>query len=280
MGKRSWRVRALLTLVILLGLAGQAAAQAMLSGPQFRERIVAQVKREQPQARVELVGDLDVRVTVPGEEPMIQSFARPYGIYRNEPERLGEIVRTMGASFQPVAVTPAALLVLVRSSASNPPPGPGGPADRGLVRPIAGDLVALVAVDAPDAYKFLRASILRGKLKLDDAAIWARALANTRAAIAIEPRTVRAGQPVEVSTGKGLASSLLADDAFWAAKTVAASGPVVVAAVGRDELYLSPLSDGRAVAALRQGLADVANDPDTLSPRLLVRRNGRWEILP
>lgn len=280
MGKGAWVLRALLALAIGLASAGGAAAQAGLSKQAFRERIVAQVKREQPAAKVELVGDLDVRVTVPGDEPMIQSFVRPYGIYQAEPQRLAEIVGAMSASFRPVAVTPEALLVLVRSSASNPPPGPGGSADRGLTRPIAGDLIALVAVDAPDTYKFLRGSILRSKLKLDDAAIWARAQANTRTAAAIAPRTVRPGPPVEISTGKGLAASLLADEAFWTSKPVAASGPVVVAAVGRDELYLSPLSDARAVAALKQGLADVANEPETLSARLLVRRNGRWEILP
>jgi len=280
MGKASWLARAVLALVILFGSAGVVAAQAGLGKQAFRERIVAQVMRQQPSARVDLVGDLDVRVTVPGEEPMIQSFVRPYAIYQQEPARLGELVRTMAASFQPVGVTPDALLVLVRTGASNPPPGPGGPADRGLVRPIAGGLVAIVAVDAPDTYKFLRGSILRSKLKMDDAAIWARAQANTSAAIGIAPRTVPAGQPVEISTGKGLSSSLLADDAFWNAKAVAASGPVVVAAVGRDQLYLTPLSNTPGVQALKQGLADAGNDPEILSSRLLVRRNGRWEILP
>jgi hypothetical protein len=33
------------------------------------------------------------------------------------------------------------------------------------------------------------------------------------------------------------------------------------------------------VEALRKMMAKVADDPNTLSPDLLVRRNGHWEVL-
>lgn len=189
------------------------------------------------------------------------------------------MVATYGRSFIPAPITPESLRVLVRTDRANPPPGPGGPADRGLVRPIAGGLVAIVAVDGPDAYEFLRASILRSRLELDDAAIWSRALANTSAAIPFKPQKLVPGQPARLAHD-GISSSLLADDAFWNAPAMTAQGPIVMAAPNRDEVFLILASDQRMIAAIRQELARVADDPDTLFARLLVRRNGRWEVLP
>jgi hypothetical protein len=204
---------------------------------------------------------------------------RAYSLYREEPRRLEELVGVYSRSFLPAPVTPQALRVLVRTEAANPPPGPGGAADRGLVRPIAGGLVAIVAVDGPDAYEFLRASVLRSRLKLDDAAIWARAQANTRAVIPFKPQKLVPGQPARLA-GEGLASSVIADDAFWNAPAMTAQGPLVVAAPGRDEIFILLASDRRMVEAVRGELAKVADDPDTLFGKLLIRRGGRWEVLP
>lgn len=78
----------------------------------------------------------------------------------------------------------------------------------------------------------------------------------------------------------GLASSLVVDEAFWSSSVMIEQGPLVVALAQRDEIYIVPLSDGGMVRRLRQALADAADDPNTLSPKLLVRRDGRWELLP
>jgi hypothetical protein len=202
---------------------------------------------------------------------------RGYGLYRQEPERLDEFVQSYARSFLPVPLRADALRVLVRTDASNPAAeGPSG--DRGLTRPIAGGLIAIVAVDGPDAFEFPRGSRLRSGLKLDDAAIWSRALANTRALASFEPRPLKPGQPAGLETGRGLASSVLVDEAFWTSPVMVAQGPVVVALAGRDEIYLARISDTGLVDALRGELA--RNAGTVLFPKLLVRRNGRWEVLP
>jgi hypothetical protein len=277
MGKTSGVLALWLAALVLLGSAGPAAAQKLISLVEFRDRVAAEVRRQQPQASVVLLGQTGLRVVIPGDEPKDQSMERAYSLYRDDPGRLSELVASYGRSFIPAPITPQSLRVLVRTDRANPPPGPAG--DRGLVRPIAGGLLAIVAVDGPDNYEFLRASILRSRLKLDDAAIWNRALANTRAAIPFKPQKLVPGQPARLAHD-GLSSSLLADDAFWNAPAMTAQGPIVVAAPGRDEIFLMLASDQRMVAAVRQELARVADDPDTLFPRLLVRRNGRWEVLP
>jgi hypothetical protein len=269
----------ILALAILLASAGTAAAQPLLDLVGFRDRVAAEVRRQQPDAVIVLLGRVGLRVAVPPGEPKDQSLERAYALYRQEPGRLDELVGVYSRSFLPTPITPQSLRVLVRTEAANPPAGPGGAADRGLVRPIAGGLVAIVAVDGPDAFEFLRASILRSRLKLDDAAIWARAQANTRAVIPFKPQKLVPGQPARLA-GEGLASSVIADDAFWNAPAMTAQGPLVVAAPGRDEIFILLASDRRMVEAVRGELAKVADDPDTLFGKLLVRRGGRWEVLP
>lgn len=269
----------ILALAILIASAGIAAAQPLIDLVTFRDRVAAEIRRQQPDATIVLLGRVGLRVGVPPEEPKDQSLERAYSLYRQEPHRLDELVGIYSRSFLPAPVTPQALRVLVRTDAANPEPGPGGPADRGLVRPIAGGLIAIVAVDGPDAYEFLRASVLRSRLKLDDAAIWTRAQANTRAIIPFKPQRLVPGQPARLA-GEGLSSSLIADDAFWNAPAMTAQGPLVVAAPGRDEIFILLASDRRMVEAVRGELAKVAGDADTLFGKLLIRRGGRWEVLP
>lgn len=272
-------IRSLILALLVFTWAGAAAAQSRLDLLAFRDAVAAEIRRQQPGARIVLAGRVGLEVTAPGEdEPRIQSLERAHALYLQDPSRLNELVGIFSRSFLPAPITPQSLRVLVRREGANPPAGPQGTADRGLVRPIAGGLIAIVAVDGPDAYEFLRASVLRRRLGLEDAAIWTRALANTRALIAFKPRTLTPGQLARLES-QGLSSSLLADDAFWDAPAMTAQGPLVVAAPGRDEIFILLLRDTALVAQVRQALADVANDADTLFAGLLVRRNGRWEVL-
>lgn len=277
MGKRRLVRGVLLAMALWLGSVAAAWAQAPIDLTAFRDRVAAEIRKQQPQASIVLLGRVGLRVTLPGEEPKDQSLERAYALYRDDPGRLDELVGVYSRSFLPTPITPQSLRVLVRTDRANPPPGPAG--DRGLVRPIAGGLLAIVAVDGPDSFEFLRTSVLRSRLKMDDAAIWSRAMANTRAAVPFQPQKLVPGQPARLAH-EGLSSSLLADDAFWNAPAMTAQGPIVVAAPGRDEIFLMLARDQQMVAAVRQELARVADDPDTLFPRLLIRRNGRWEVLP
>ena len=277
MGKGRIARRMLIGSTLWLGFTGRAMAQPLIDLPAFRDRVAAEVRRQQPEAKLILLGRVGLRVVLPGQPPKDQSLERAYELYRAEPQRLDELVQSYARSFQPIAITPASLRVLVRTDAANPPPeGPDG--NRGLTRPIAGGLIAIVALDGPDAFEFPRAARLREGLKMDDAAIWSRALANTRAEIPFAPRRLKTGEPVGIESGKGLASSLLLDDAFWNAPTMTSQGPIAVALAGRDEIYLALASDGQVVTALRGELA--RNADSVLFPKLLVRRNSRWEVLP
>jgi hypothetical protein len=149
-----------------------------------------------------------------------------------------------------------------------------------LTRSIAGDLVAMVVVDQPTTYQFIPASTLRAELKLDDAGIWSRALANTRRKLPAVPGGDDKGEVTTLSTGQGLAASLLAEPDYWDTPALQEGGPPVVAPVAKDIVFLSHLGDTRVVAAMHKAAAASVDDPHGLTTEVFVRRDGAWEVLP
>lgn len=214
-----------------------------------------------------------------------------YDHYRADPSQLrtvlsGYVSATL-ESATPPTYTAAQLLVLVRPvsyaqahaamEANSPEAAKHGPL---LTRPIAGELVAMVVVDEPTTYQFIPASTLRAQLKLDDDALLARALANTRRKLPAVPADDDADAVVTLSTGVGLAASLLAEPDYWDTAALQTHGPPVVAPVAKDIVFLTHLGDRKVVRAMRKAAAASVDDPDGLTTQLFVRRSGVWEVLP
>jgi hypothetical protein len=275
MGKRSFWVR----LANMLGvatapLAFSPANAEVLSLRAFEARFVAEAERAYPGIRIERLGDGKLRVQRPDGEGGEVSLVRVHALYQGTPEELPTIIGNLVSNIAPRP--PASsddLLVLVR-------PSTYAEGDRGprLARPLVGDLSILVAVDRPTAYSIAPASDLVAELKLDEEAIWGRALANTRARLSVQPGRFEGGQPGEISGLDGLASSLLALDEFWDTPQMTSKGPVVVAVFARDYLFFAPESDAPAVQRLRHAMEQSADDPNALTSSLIVRRDGRWHL--
>jgi hypothetical protein len=274
---RALALAAITAAAALLISAGWAHAAPAADLQEFRVLVAQQIRAKYPGARIVLIERDGLSVTLPGEEPKDQSLARAYAFYRDDPAMLDDVVRDVVKSFAPIPITSESLVVLVRSTDALP----GRMLPEGaLTRPLVGKLIAIVALDGPDAYDFVKADRLRRALRLDDEAIWSRAMANTRRQASFEPSEFQPGQVAELSTGRGLASSLIADDAFWDAAAMRAAGPIVVAPLARDDILLTALSNKADVDRLRRLMDSVAGDVNNLGEGLIVRRNGRWEILP
>lgn len=125
----------------------------------------------------------------------------------------------------------------------------------------------------------LPAADMRAALKVDDDTIWTRAIANTRSHLNVKPTPLTSGRPLEITTGEGLAASLLMLDDFWDSPVFKSNGPLVVAVFARDDIFVASLSDESAVRSLRKLTAGAEHDPNGLTSELLVRRNGRWDVL-
>jgi hypothetical protein len=239
----------------------------------FRERVIEEVLRRQPELQVERVGDADFRVHDGGDG----TVSRAYRQYREHPNELDVVAGQMADLIlrEPTPATPDNLLIVVRPDSFRT--GQDGKGDCGPARPIAAGLSAIVAVDTPTNFQFTPVNELRNELGLDDEAIWDRALANLRERLkgATPPRQ-RHGYLTGVTTDMGLASSLLVLDEYWTHPTLAALGDLVVAPLERDELVLAPLRDPLMVTALRNMVAQ-RDTSQFLCDRLLLRRNGAWE---
>ncbi|HTX48847.1 MAG TPA: hypothetical protein VME40_05585 [Caulobacteraceae bacterium] len=261
---------------------GCAAAATPMSMASFRDAYIAELRREAPSVSVKIVADDAVEVTDGKRLADTAYLDNAYAFYRQDPSQLrailkryvGQILATGDLS----QYTAAQLRVLVRPVSYLPSDIP--PGKRPLYRPLAGNLVALVAVDQPTAFAFPPADLLRTTLKLDDESLWARALQNTGRKLPRVPPDAGKSAVAAFTTGDGLASSMLAEPDLWDAPEVEAGGPPVVAPVEKDLVFMTRLGDPAGVAALRGAAAKVAGDPDGLTNQLFVRRNGAWEVLP
>lgn len=257
-------------------LFGWLKPKPRLSLGDFRARVAERIIRDWPSARVEVSGEDGLAVWREGDvEPGELSVERAYARYLETPRQLEDAVGWItGSLFYDREMTAEALVVLVRPGNFDPDEGEGG-----LARPIAGPLVGLPAIDTPDCFQFSKAAHLREDLGLSDAEIWERALANTWALVPPRAPDLEPGEIVQILNELRLAPSLLLHDAMWDDLAVAAKGELMVAPVERNELLVA-YRDPEREAALRKMIALRAHDSEWLCDLILVRRDGRWEVLP
>jgi hypothetical protein len=242
---------------------------------EFRARVVAEIRREHPDVKIELISPAVVGATLPGKQPSQAFFGDAYDRYRNNPQKLEELVHDAAGLIGngPEHATARSLVILLCTS--NAIEGFGR--EERLVRPIAGDLFAVVAYDTPAKWVFAPAEELRSQLGMNNETIWKVALANTRVRADVAPQPLKPNEPVDVVTGHEVASSLIADDELWQMPELTGQGPLVVAVLQQDEIYIVPLSAKDIVAEVRQRVKD---DPHPIFSRtLLLRRNRRWEVM-
>jgi hypothetical protein len=278
--------------VVFAALALSAACAKggpIMSMRAFRNAYVAEIRKERPSDTVAVVSADELRVQSPSGGDSEAFIDNAYAFYRQNPDQLQAIleqyVGTLAAAASPVPYTAEKLLVLVRSTnylaALYAAQARSGQADSGppYTRPIAPGLTAFVAEDQPTTYFFPPAEVLRSALKMDDAAIWSRALANTRRKLPGSPPAKANGALVALTTGEGLAASLMAVPDYWDAAAMQVGGPPVVAPVGKDMVLVTHLSHPSGIAALRTLARKSVDDPDGLIDQLYVRRAGAWEPL-
>jgi hypothetical protein len=188
----------------------------------------------------------------------------------------GSVAASIAAT-EPREIAAGTLLVLVRPTDYVQKqlfrPGDTGAPLPILSRPIAGDLVEIVAADQLLAYRFPPGPELRAALRTDDAGVWALTLANLRDTLADPDLTSR--QVVTLHTG-GLASSYLAEPELWDSPPMQVGGAPVVAPIGRDLVLVTHERDAKGIADMRKQAREMQRDPEALSDRLFVRRYGAW----
>jgi len=265
-------------LLTLWGLAAPAAPPMRMTA--YRDAYVAAVRKAHPDDTVTVKADNAVDVTNAKGDTTTSYLDHGYQLYQHDQDQLAEIlageVATLDAAGDDT-FTAEQLIVVVRPAGFLPPGMKGRKA--ALHRDLADGLIVLVAADRPQSWAYPTGAKLRRALKLDNDAIWDRALANTRRELPAAPVQDKRRSIAALTTGKGVASSLLAEPDVWDTPAMQVGGAPVVAPVSKDMVLLVHADDTKGVAMLRQMAAKDAGDPDALTQQLYVRRNGAWEVL-
>lgn len=263
MGKRSW-----------LDWLGRRDRQLDLQA--FRERVAAVILARYPGAVIRRTGHETLEVDLGiGSGEVLLGLDRFHRVYREAPEELDQLIHQLAsaAKGETPPVTAESLVVLVRPSTYLT--GSGAVGDAQLSRSIAGDLHAVVAVDAVDAIAFPSGAELRDALGWDDASIWARAASNTRGRLPNldlpEPKTVS----LLICEGAEATGALI-DDEAWDALAAKAPDGLLVLPAEKNVLCVIGTSSAEVMPALREVLAISEGAPDYLSSIPLVRRDGKW----
>jgi len=269
----------------LVALAACSGGGKVLSRQEFRDAYAEAIKHAAPGVTVTPVAGDALEVRRGDKDPARARIDNAYAAYRANPRDLDEILghyAKLVADAVDNEPTYAAedLVVLVRPTTyAKGDPALGaveGPDGEPLTRPLAGDVLLIVAADRPDSFVLPAAGDLRERLKLDAAAIWTRAAANTHARLKGPAPTSKVDI---VTTGEGIASSLMAQDDYWDSPAMKARGETVVSPIGRDRLVILHGPTADEVAAWRRTAAEDDRE-DLLSQSLFVRRGGKWEPLP
>jgi len=247
----------------------------LLNLQDFREHVAAAIARRHPSASIDQFGDDGLWVELGGEPAQTFSLARFHTLYCQQPRDLDRLVNQLGsfpARSRRVSTTDA-LRILVRPDTYLLE---GDAAeDRQISRHLSGRLWAIVAVEESDAIGFPPGSVLREDLRMDDHAIWDRALRNTRRefpAVRVPP----VGQLQFLAADNGFASSCLADEALWRRLDGEAEEGLLVLPLETKVVCVVGGRSPDVVPALRSAIAISEASADHLSSVVLTREGGFW----
>lgn len=290
-----WRISAVIALAFGLTASGLAAAAEPLTPLQFRDAYVAELQRQIPGAKVRVVSETELRIIAkPGDEEQIAYLDNAYRRYRAAPETLNEVLQrhvgvSVNAGKDGPLITPENAMVVVRhkdflaaqAEMRSKPQKDGRPQSPLAWRALPGDLIMLIVSDQPQAYLYVSPDDLIETMGSVEAA-WTRAIANTEGRIG-EADGSEAGAIVILTTRNGSASSLLVVDAFWNKLEKAGLGSPVVFLADRNTLTVAFEGKADSIRDLKLIARGLIDEPEefgepVVSPSMLVRRNGKWQL--
>ncbi|HEY8571824.1 hypothetical protein [Phenylobacterium sp.] len=246
---------------------------------EFRDRVLNEVRKLRPAAAISEVDGLDFTIQWPDRaSPTEYTLADHYADCLARPRDTDGVVRHAASIINISADPPREewLAVVVRADGHNPNDTTDNPF---LKQPVVRGVNAVVVVDTPHGYQFLSAEALREELGLTDDDLWRRAFENTRDLMDLANVPLPTGKSTQVLRADGLMASLVVFDEFWDAEPRRAAGPEVVALMGSNRLVAAPLSEKAAVHAMRREIARLPRNREWITSDLIVRRDGRWDVL-
>jgi uncharacterized protein YtpQ (UPF0354 family) len=273
--------------LLILGIVLVACSRSTDSKATFTEEFVAALRSSDPALKVEMVGELEVRVSNANGKPYTIFLANAYAQARTDPSVRADIIKDHVAS-------------ALESSKKDPLPF-----DRSVVIPVVKDrawmseiiafqksrgtedpiefvyddyndeLVCVYAMDMPSTIRYVTPKDLQasGTSKTELASI---ARANLRRIL--PPVELHSGPLVSMVTcGGNYEASLLLLDEVWTGDTVMVEGDLLVAIPSRDVLLVAGSKVAGAPEKLRAMAEKIVGEGGhSLTSEVFVRRDGRF----
>jgi hypothetical protein len=283
------RLAAVAALSVLALQASVAHCEAPMDAKHFCSAFIAALKKADPKAEIRIKSDLELEVGKSGWIYLGNAYAR----YREDPASLQAIVdqfvQVLQVSHSELAVERDKVIVLVRArtyvdEAAQRRAAAGRSVDEmnlPMHREMAGDLMALIALDEPKGYAFPPQEQVLKAFGGDREAVWKLAAANTRAhlgKITVEP--LAPGVSALTAQDAGATSAMLWDAEVWSRPEIEALGAHPVILVGKSVILVVDGADVQVLEKLKAFAALHEADPDWVSPQLFVRNGGTWSVLP
>ena len=262
--------------------ASRASAQELLTLEQFTDEVISVLKAT---GAVECVNRLDEGGFHYGTTPDdCENFAmftdNIYNVYRAEPERKDDLIsRLVNASVETLLSDDdfgrlpddyQERLVVVLRPVDYGAPVLDSPPIELVMRPVAGDMAAMLAVDSADALMPLVPDMVEESDKPEDE-LYAMAYENTRQRMGRVERE-KDGELEYVYAATGLATGILALPKSCTAKTK----PYYAVVLDRDTFVRASGGARAGVGALARFVLDHRGQNTSFSETLMYCHNGEW----
>ena len=259
----------------------------ILSPKEFSAEFASALKTADVNLRVEIVAELELKVTPKNGSPRTAFLNNAYDVYKQEPEAREDVIqRFVTASLEipdETAFDRTRVVPIVKDrrwidevrQASRKADG-SKPLSL-VVEDLNEELVVIYALDSPKNIRYISPEDLK-KDGLQAAQLRSLACDNLRRLI---PELQRHGEnSFYLFTADGsYEASLILFDKLWADPSLEVDGELVVAIPSRDFLMVTGSKNASGLARMRQTVAKIVSEaPYRLTNKLFVRRNDKFEI--
>jgi hypothetical protein len=276
--------RVLFLLSILIPFVGGSVRAEILGPRAFTDAVVAAVAVALPSAKITVKDDLQFVLIYANGAQATSNLANAYKTYKQEPERLVDMIQAQVAALKEAGGDADALPKVERSLVipvimtrqqfdeteergrkQTPPLGLLG-------EPLNSELIAVYAEVGPGRLRILSTGDDIG----DRAELHDLALNNLRVLLPKIDLRLGPDSTFRIHAEGGFAASLLLTDELWSTRQIEVDGEIVVAVPATDALLVGGASNRRGIARLRALAARLATGPDALTSALFVYRNGKF----
>ena len=283
--------RLLQTILAALGLCAGCSDWTVVSPRRFTEDFADELRKSSPGIKVELINDLEVKVTATNGRSYGSFLNNAYAMYKRDPKSKAEVIQTfIAAGLETAAGFPEGVdrtrivpiikekLWLRETRKVMAGRGDKGIEDR-VFEDLNSDLLIVYAQDSPKNIRYLttpdldKAGITREEL---------RAIASENLKTLLPNIERRGGKGLYMVTAGGTyEASLLTVDSLWTDGKMRVKGDFVVAVPTRDLLLVTGTQEPEGIRDITR-LANEAfykASSYRLTPKLFVHRQGKFEPL-